>query len=357
VHWVKYQPDFGEVQQRMIAWWNQEIIDRACVQVTAPLAQPREIGGPEEIRERWLDMEYVLRTAEERIGCTYWAGEAYPMLMPNLGPDAFAAYMGAELIFSPGTTWVKPIIHDWSNLPSLDFDFSAPWWQKMESMCIEALEYAQDKFFISLPDGHGGTDGLAAMRRPQMLCMDLIDYPEEVLAAMKKMDAANAVYYDRLFEIFARYQEGACGFVPAWGPGRTATSQCDFLALVSPAMSEKFIMPGIREETDGLDHSVFHLDGPDALVHLDMLLEMPGIEAIQWVPGAGNPTASGWLPYLKRIQEAGRSLWLSVSGPAEVEVLMQELDPHGLMMRVGVKTREMADQLVKSVAKWTRTRV
>ena len=39
-----------------------------------------------------------------------------------------------------------------------------------------------------------------------------------------------------------------------------------------------------------------------------------------------------------------------------VELLMQELDPHGLMMRVGVATPEMADDLVKSVAKWTRTR-
>jgi len=353
---LEYKPDWEQAAERMTAWWNQEVLDRACIQVTAPLRSPRAIAAPEDIRKRWLDMEYVLAVAEDRMRCTYWAGDAYPMLMPNLGPDAFAGYMGGELVFSETTTWAKPIIEDWDKLPSLDFDFSAPWWQKMESMCYEALEFAQGKFFISLPDGHGGTDGLAALRRPERLCLDLIDRPDDVLAAMKKMDQANTVYYERLFSIFHQYQEGACGFVPAWGPGKTATSQCDFLALIGPEMSEKFVMPGIREETDLLDHSVFHLDGPDALVHLDMLLEMPGIEAIQWVPGAGNPSASGWLEYLKRVQAAGKGLYLSTSGPEEVELLMRELKPQGLLMRTGVATPELADELVAKVAKWTTDR-
>ncbi len=340
----------------MIAWWNQEIIDRACIQVTARLAEPRPIPGPEDIRERWLDMEYVLAVADERFRCTYFGGEAYPSFMPNLGPDAFSAYLGAELVFAEGTTWAKPLLTDWDNPPSFELDFSAPWWQKMESMCTEALEFAAGKFFVTIPDGHGGTDGLAGLRGQQQLCYDFADRPEVVREAIKKLDQATIDYYERLFPLFHRYQEGACGFVPAWGPGNTMTSQCDFLALVSPDMSKELIMPGIRMETDYLGHSVFHLDGPRALPHLDMLLEMPGVEAIQWVPGSGNPSASHWLEYLKRVQQAGRSLWLSVSGPDEVEVLMRELSPRGLMMCTHVRSREAADALMADVARWTTDR-
>lgn len=351
-----YKPDFEQACERMNAWWHQEVLDRVCIQVTAPQPNRVEPLQPRDLQQRWLDMDYVLAATETRIRGTYHAGEAFPMLMPNLGPDAFAAYLGAELIFADTTTYVKPLITSWDEIPSLEFDVSAAWWQKMESMCLQALEYARGKFFVSLPDGHGGPDALAALRKPQNLCMDLVDHPDQVLAALERLDNANLAYHDRLFEIFHEYQDGGTGFVPAWGPGRTATSQCDFLALIGPQMGERFIRRSIACETEALDRSVFHLDGPDALVHLDMLLQIPGINAIQWVPGSGNPTAHHWLPYLKRIQQAGKGLWLTASGPQEVELLVRQLKPGGLMINTSVATPQEADELVAKVAGWTTER-
>lgn len=353
---LEYHPDFARAQERMIAWWNQAVIDRACIQVTAPKDEPREIPVPSSIREQWLDMDYVLAKTDERLRCTYFGGEAFPMYMPNLGPDAFAAYLGAELEFHETTTWAIPCIDDLTDLPPLELDFSSHWWQKMESMCRQALEFAHGRFIVSLPDGHGGADCLAALRGQQELCYDFVDHPEAVAAAMEKLDQATIDYYERLFPIYHQLQPGGTGFVSAWGPGQTATSQCDFLALVSPEMSEAFIMDGIRMETEYLDHSVFHLDGPDALPHLDLLLDIPGIEAIQWVPGSGNPPTSAWLPYLKRVQDAGKSLWLIASGPDEVETLVEQLRPEGLMIRVGVDSIETADALVRRVNTLTTTR-
>ena len=66
--------------------------------------------------------------------------------------------------------------------------------------------------------------------------------------------------------------------------------------------------------------------------------------------------ASGGIPYLKRVQEAGKSLWLSASGPEEVETLLTELKPEGVMIRVGVDTPETADRLVKRVEQLTTSR-
>ena len=353
---MEYKPDFDCACERMQAWWHQEVLDRVCIQVTAPRSQPLQPPEPRDVQQLWLDMDYVLTAADIRFRGTYYAGEAFPMLMPNLGPDAFAAYLGAELVLAQATTYVTQRITDWDDVPSLDFDPSSPWWRKMESMCLRALEFARGKFFVSLPDGHGGPDALAALRRPQNLCMDLVDHPELVLSALDELDRANQAYYDRLFEIFQRYQKGSSGFVPAWGPGRTATNQCDFLALIGPRMSDSFVRRSIIRETAALDHSVFHLDGPDALVHLDMLLEMPSIHAIQWVPGAGKPTTSHWLEHLKRIQHAGKSLWLSATSPQEAELLIRELKPGGLMISVSVATPQEADELVAKVASWTTAR-
>ena len=82
-----------------------------------------------------------------------------------------------------------------------------------------------------------------------------------------------------------------------------------------------------------LDTSVFHLDGPGAVRHVDALLEIDALDAIQWVPGAGNPTAVAWLPMLRRIQSAGRSLY--ITAPAEeVAEILESLSPRGLMISV-----------------------
>ena len=48
------------------------------------------------------------------------------------------------------------------------------------------------------------------------------------------------------------------------------------------------------------------LDGPDAIRHLDSLLSLPKLSGIQWIPGAGSPSVSEWIPLLKRIQKAGK---------------------------------------------------
>ena len=82
-----------------------------------------------------------------------------------------------------------------------------------------------------------------------------------------------------------------------------------------------------------LDTSIFHLDGPAAIRHLDTLLEIEELNAIQWVPGDGNPPAKAWLAMLKKIQSAGKCLWVSAP-PEDVSTILEELRPEGLMIHV-----------------------
>ena len=82
-----------------------------------------------------------------------------------------------------------------------------------------------------------------------------------------------------------------------------------------------------------LNTSIFHLDGPDAIRHLDALLELKELDAIQWVPGDGNPPARAWLAMLNKIQRAGKSVWISAS-PEDVHAILEELRPEGLMIHV-----------------------
>jgi hypothetical protein len=55
-----------------------------------------------------------------------------------------------------------------------------------------------------------------------------------------------------------------------------------------------------------------------------------------------------WIPLLKRIQEAGKLLHLSVS-PHEIESLLGELSPKGLMLSTGCSTEAEARELLSKI--------
>ena len=77
----------------------------------------------------------------------------------------------------------------------------------------------------------------------------------------------------------------------------------------------------VIQEIRNADQSIYHLDGPGQIPHLDILLEIPELDGIQWVPGAGNPgTGSAeWFPMYRRIQEKGKLLILQGMAKEDVE--------------------------------------
>ena len=57
----------------------------------------------------------------------------------------------------------------------------------------------------------------------------------------------------------------------------------------------------------------------------------------------------------KRIQEAGKLL--QVGGKyEEVEVLLQELDPRGVLIQTSAPSVEAADELLRNAEQWSRPR-
>ena len=77
-------------------------------------------------------------------------------------------------------------------------------------------------------------------------------------------------------------------WVNLWFPGKGYPVQNDFTCLISASMYGEFFLEELVNEINYLDYSIYHLDGPDALKHLDMILEIPRLNAVQWVPGAGS---------------------------------------------------------------------
>jgi len=354
-----YKTDWGKAQQRIMAWWDGEVIDRACLQIIAPRVEPWDaesvpLDEPADLDERWTNLDYVVESTADRIRRTYWCGEAFPLFSPNLGPDAFAAFFGGDLRFvDPWTSWVPPIITDWESAPELRIREDNHWWQLQCELVRRAKARGDGKWITGIPDTHAGGDALAALRGRNELCLDLYDHAAEVSAAMDRMVEAVLYAYQVYFDIVQPEQFGSSsGWLPAWWPGRANVIQCDYIALISTEMVEEFFLESIIAEAQWHDRAIFHLDGPDAVRHLDLLLGIPEIQAIQWVPGAGALPMTRWIPLLKRIQAAGKSLHLSI-WPHEVRTLLEELRPEGLMLSTRVGSEAEANDLLERAAVWS----
>lgn len=105
-----YKREWEQAQQRTLAWWEGEAIDRVCLQVTAPRSDTIDdpsLPDPADLDAHWTDVDSVLARGADTTRRTFCGGEAFPLFRPNLGPDAFAAFFGAPLEFlDRRTTWV-----------------------------------------------------------------------------------------------------------------------------------------------------------------------------------------------------------------------------------------------------------
>jgi len=139
-----------------------------------------------------------------------------------------------------------------------------------------------------------------------------------------------------------------------WSEHPATDLQSDFSYLISTKMFDEFFLPFIAEQTELVERTIYHLDGPGAVRHLDSLLALPHLDAIQWVPGAGAQPAMEWLPLLKRIQAADKSVFVYCE-KTHVKKLVQELNPVGLMLVVeDCSTIDEVDQLLDNAVKWSK---
>lgn len=59
--------------------------------------------------------------------------------------------------------------------------------------------------------------------------------------------------------------------------------------MLSPDNFRDFIQESLREQAKKMDQVLYHLDGPDCIRHLDAIMEIDEIDALQWTSGDAGP--------------------------------------------------------------------
>jgi 5-methyltetrahydrofolate--homocysteine methyltransferase len=353
-----YKEDWEKVRQRMLAWWQGEILDRVALQVDAPRDNARPHNWDPFYLARHLDEpERAFTEWENYCRATFFGGEFVPNLWANLGPGIPAAYLGATPHVVEDTVWFEPPRElSLEKIATLEFDKNNYWWEKTKELTVLAAEAGKGKFFAGLTDLNSVFDIIGHLRGTQNLLCDLMDRPEVVKKATTLVNDIWLACYDELSGITGRFQEGTVGWMNIWFPGRGCEVQCDFSYMISPAMFEEFVLPHLAEECRHLDQSIYHLDGPGELPHLEMLLDIPELDGIQWVPGVGNPGTGSpsWFAMYRRIQEKGKLLVLQGMDKPDVEGVLEAISSRGLLIETKCDSEPEARELLKKAEKWTR---
>ncbi len=307
------KPDMPEATRRWLAFWEHELIERPCCVIRAPKAGRPRATAPPYMAGAHGDLPAVAEQALAWASSLYWGGEAIPSYTPSFGPDMVACFLGAALEFSDDairTSWAQPCIDDWEESLPIALNGENYWWQRMLEFCRVLRRTFAGQMLVTHLDLHSNLDALLAMRGGERLCLDMIDRPETIDRAMRQVRPLYRPIYEQVYEAAGMAATGTCGWVHAYHPVRTNTIQCDFAALIGPKHFRRWARPALEEEARLLGHCVYHLDGPECLVHLDELCAIEGLDCIQWVPGAGEKPFIEWIDLLQCIQAKGVSVWV-----------------------------------------------
>ena len=101
-----------------------------------------------------------------------------------------------------------------------------------------------------------------------------------------------------------------------------------------------------------MTHNVYHIDGKGVARHLDLILGLPNLNAIQWVQGMGDDTPiMQWVPFIQRIQAAGKSVMVDLTH-AELEDFIAAVRPEGILLTMASQDEEEERAILKRLAKW-----
>ena len=316
-----WKTNWAESRQHFVDWWERKglVVSGACLPAATPhaeaVAPPSLPPTPgEEHRLFYESVEWRAQHDFARLAKLDFGLDNLPVAGTYIGAGSFALSLGSEPRFAPDTIWFEPAwknFQDVRDIPPVRFNPDAYWWKIHEAQIRAHNRLAKGAYLAEIPDLVEHLDILSALRDPQTLMMDMIENPEWVEAAVMDINRAWFDGFSRLYNL-AKGPDGGniwCAF-GIWGPGKTAKVQCDACAMFSPKMFDRFVAPALTEQCEWLDYSMYHLDGTHCVCHLDTLLKIGALDAIQWTAQSGIEPVwhERWHPMYRRILDAGKSV-------------------------------------------------
>ena len=356
-----WKADWERTKEAHRKFWKREgAVIIAPYSEVDTLKVPREKlekpAEPADVMKFWTDEDYNCKKIRYEMSASAFPGDTVPLAEWGVGPGVLALFLGSEAGMSKETVWYHPVISNPDNYPKIKFNPENKWWKIHESMLKRLVKESKGNYYVGYPDIIENIDVLASLREAQTLLMDMIERPEWVKERVWEINEAYFEVYNRIYDII-KFPDGSSVFnyFKVWSEGKAAKVQCDASAMFSPDMFGEFVVPALTKQCEWLDNSIYHLDGTQCICHLDHLLSIKALDAIEWTPQAGKPCGSDpmWFDMYKKIRKGGKGLQVIDAKFKEVEPLLAAIGSKGLYLWVrDIKNEDELAQVYKLVEKY-----
>jgi hypothetical protein len=344
--------DWPTVKQRWGAFWEHGLYDRPLLQITAPRdGAPPSLAGV-DAQTQWTDTGYMIRRCEADLRATFYGGEALPWCWNPISAG-WAMLFGCRPHYSAATVYVDPAPVGPDGFPTLDGWQTSPAWAWIRDSHAAFAAASRGRFFVPVFWGNSTLDILGLVRGVAPLMTDFVLNPGWLGSALQQMNDILYCIFEELWPATGQAATGiegcveTCGF---WSPGKSRTFDADLAYNISNRAFRQFVLQPMVDWMQRVEYRSWHLDGVGSLRHLDTLLDLPELQAIQWVQGEGAHHAIlPWVPLIQKIQARGKSIQV-LCDPDEIKPLLKEVRPEGLVIKAHCPTESAARQLIERVA-------
>lgn len=350
-----WKANFEESKKHYMDWWNQkgivltmwEHLDKEG----APYANIPEPVPAKDIDQFWFDPDWRSDYLNYKMSRYSYKADILPVANTQLGPGSLGAILGAELEGRDDTIWIREN-HAFDG--KVSFDENNAWWQLHLDLLRKCKEKAQGNYLIGCPDLVEGLDVLASLKGSDNVLMDLIMDPDNTLTQLREINNAYFKVFDQIYDIINVDGEMAFCYFSIWGPGKVSKLQCDISIMIAEDDFRTFAFPFLQEQCNNLDYSLYHLDGVDAIRHLDAVLELEKLNAVQWTPGVGQPQGGDprWYDLYKKILAGGKSVMANWVTLDELEPLLDNVGNQGMNIQMDFKSESEIDKALTIIEKY-----
>lgn len=347
---LTWKQNWEDSKKRYLDWWNGKGLVISMWEHIEKDGKPHESIAPpspaKDISQFWFDADWRAENIHYQLSRSSFKADILPVANTHLGPGSLAAILGAELEGREDTIWIK---HQEDFGDDIIFNEKNKWWQLHLDLLKACKRHSQGKYLVGCPDLIEGLDTLASLKGNQSVLTDMLLRPELLKSQLQKINDIYFRVFDTIYQIIREEDEMAFCYFSIWGPGKVSKLQCDISVMISEDDFRQFALPYLKEQCQKIDYTLYHLDGVDAIRHLDAILEIEELNAVQWSPGEGEPQGGNecWYGIYKKILAKGKSVmpcWVEMD---ELKPLLDNIGGTGLNVLMHFKSEKEIDEALR----------
>jgi hypothetical protein len=352
-----YRPDIDEVIDRYKRFYEPGSDGQLLITV----AIPKHILGPapgesprprlneynfDTQNEEYLDgyIEYFESKFRIRMGIK---DDYIPAICPYYGYAQDCVYLAGDPIFGPDTSWVKPVIEDWSVVETLKFNPDNYWVKKIQYATKYIAEKSKGRFVPTDLLNDGPFD-LAHTLRGNDFFTDFSEYPDKVHHLMEVCTEAIMRYKESQRKFAGRFEGGSVAGWGVWLPGGTVFIGEDTAGLCSPAIYAKFGRKYTQKVID-------HFGGGYVHTHaygMHIIREIGKLEDLKMVQISHDhqPAVPAPVDKLEDFRQCAEKLPLHLEcSPEELKTTLPKISGRKILFTTWAANVNEANQLVEMV--------